>query len=134
MAAARAARTDRAIVRRPDVRHSLGETFRLGLLPGSSGAVIDMSLFSRPWDFDVGGITAPSQLWIGTRDRNVPIPAAVRLADAMAACRLVTIADAGHFWIAANFGEVLSWVRQASGTNDCDARIDQGAANHGNRI
>jgi len=110
MASARAGSSDRATVRRPAIRQGLGETFKLGLLPGSDGAVIDMDLFGKPWSLPLGVVAAESRLWIGLEDRNVPVAAACGLAEAIPGCELSVIPDAGHFWITAHFPEVLRWL------------------------
>lgn len=110
---ARAGAVDRAVVMRPDMRVALAETFCAGLQPGVDGPVIDLQLFSRPWEIRLDRITAPTQVWLGRHDTNVPIAAVEALAGAIRGARLIRVSDAGHFWIATRFSEVLHWLAEA---------------------
>lgn len=137
LATARAGRGDRASVRTPAVRDRLARTFRLGLEPGSVGPVIDMRIFARPWDVTLEAIRAPSRLWIGSEDRNVPVSAALSLAAVIEGCGLTQIDGAGHFWVTTHYDEVMEWVAQASASNSTHAigarkiqGADENAAKH----
>lgn len=110
LAAARAGRVDRRTVCAPAARDSLADCFRRGLASGLSGPVIDMKLFSRPWDCDLAAISAPARLWLGDMDRNVPLTAARALARAIPGCDLVDLPGQGHFWITQHHGVVLDWL------------------------
>lgn len=101
---------DRKLLRCPDIGGKLSETFRSGLALNAKGAVCDLSLFKRPWEFDPSHIQAPTRIWIGTHDRNVPQNAAHRLADAVPNAELVTMHKQGHYWIAWAYAEVLAWL------------------------
>jgi pimeloyl-ACP methyl ester carboxylesterase len=110
---ARAGAVDRAVVMRPDMRVALAATFGAGLEPGVDGPVIDLELFSRPWDISLDSITAPTQIWLGRHDTNVPIAAVEALAAAIPGACLTRVSDAGHFWIATRFADVLHWLVDA---------------------
>ncbi len=114
IASARAAAVDRRVVCRPYERGSMVDAFRAGLAPGVEGPVIDMALFSQPWDVDPGCLTAPSRLWIGDADRHVPVSAARGLARRIPSCDLVAIADAGHYWVMSHMPDVLGWIGTAA--------------------
>jgi pimeloyl-ACP methyl ester carboxylesterase len=109
MAAARAGRIDRETLADPAVRDSLASTFQLGLARGVGGPVLDLALFSRRWDFALSAIEAPTRIWVGTEDRNVPLPAVRGMAQLIPGCGLVEIRGAGHFWITRHYEEVLAW-------------------------
>jgi hypothetical protein len=55
-------------------------------------------------------ITAPSSLWIGTNDNNVPIDAARKLARIIPNCELIELDGEGHLWVALNYDGVLGWI------------------------
>jgi pimeloyl-ACP methyl ester carboxylesterase len=110
LATLRAGPRDKALLAQPDIaRWPLG-SFREGLRRGSAGPIIDLQLFSRDWGVDLGAIRAVSRLWIGAEDTAVPIGAARLLARSIRACIVTDLAADGHFWVAANYGEVLDWV------------------------
>jgi pimeloyl-ACP methyl ester carboxylesterase len=110
---ARAGSVDRRIVLMPEVRARLSETFALGLESGVAGPVIDLDLFSRPWDIDLAAIRAPTRLWLGCDDRNVPHRPVEVLTEQIPSARLTRLEGQGHYWIALNYGEVLRWLAEA---------------------
>ncbi len=110
---ARACPSDRAIACAPGMAERLAEAFREGLRPGVDGPAIDMRIFARPWDIELGAITGRSALWIGELDRNVPIDAAKALRTHLAGLEIVVPPRAGHFWISRNHGDVLEWLVSA---------------------
>ena len=110
----RAPEADRAVSRQPDVAARLAETFIEGLRPGAEGPVTDLGIFAEPWGLDLGWARSPACLWLGTEDRNVPGPAARRLARRLPDCRIVEIQGAGHLWIANNYHAVLGWIAETS--------------------
>lgn len=110
MAMLRVASADRHVLGQPDVRDRLGATFVEGLRPGVAGPVCDLGLFGRVWNVDLAQIAAPSRMWLGTTDQNVPLSAARRLASRVTGCELVELPGEGHLWIANNYGTVLDWI------------------------
>jgi pimeloyl-ACP methyl ester carboxylesterase len=108
--AARAHKSDRQVVRDRAHARALGETMRAGLAAGAAGPVIDMTLFSKPWNVDLNAITATTRLWLGLDDRNVPLGPARHLAAAIPGATLREIPRAGHFWIMQNFDQVFAWL------------------------
>jgi pimeloyl-ACP methyl ester carboxylesterase len=103
----RAARADRLILARPDIRKNLIEGIAEGLRPGIQGALQEMTIFGRPWNLPFEAIKAPALLWQGTADRNVPVAAALHLARLIPGCELFRIEGAGHYWIFEHMEEVL---------------------------
>lgn len=110
IAALRACAADREVLSEPSIAAGLGQTFREGLARGADGPVIDMTLFGRPWGVDLGAVSAPARVWIGTADRNVPLGPAEALASSIPGATLCRLGGAGHFWIARYFDEVLAWL------------------------
>jgi pimeloyl-ACP methyl ester carboxylesterase len=112
LATLRAGARDRALFARPDVAGRLLGSFREGLRPGMDGPKTDLRVFAAPWGVDLSAIRAPARLWIGTTDTAVPLAAARLLARSINECELEELPGEGHFWVAANYGEVLEWVAQ----------------------
>jgi pimeloyl-ACP methyl ester carboxylesterase len=116
MAAGVAQAGDRAIVRDPAFALSLGETFAVGLEKSALGPMIDMKLFGRPWHVELAAVTAPTRIWFGDEDRNVPLAAVAALAREIsqgpAPLEVTELTGHGHFWIARNHDQVLGWIAQ----------------------
>lgn len=109
----RAAPPDRTILRRRDVRQNLLEGICEGLRPGIRGVIQEMQILGSPWRVPLSAIRAPAVLWQGTEDRNVPVAAALHLAELIPNCRLVKIEGAGHYWMFENIEEVLTTIKNA---------------------
>ena len=112
IAMAHAAPADKETIAQDVVRHRLITTFQEGLRPGLRGPMIDLQLFGREWGVQLNTITAPSRLWIGGDDRNVPLTAARDLSDCISQCAYCELAGEGHLWVATHYGEILDWVNQ----------------------
>lgn len=113
IAYARAAAADRATMADPDLSTATAAMFSEGLRSGTRGAVIDMVLFSRPWDVPLDAIGCPAKVWIGAADRNVPVARAVALAKSIRSCELDVIDGAGHLWSVGQGAVVLDWLGSA---------------------
>lgn len=119
LASARVARADRRTLGVAGVTERLAATFAEGLRPGALGPACDLSLFGRRWSVPLANATAPARLWIGTDDRNVPVSAALRLAERLPRCVVERLEGEGHFWVALNYSVVLAWIaRMAKGRHD----------------
>ncbi|MGA7329134.1 MAG: alpha/beta hydrolase [Rhodomicrobium sp.] len=103
---------DRRTLLTPHVRRDLIEGVGEGLRPGIRGLVEEMGIFSRPWDLPFDAIRAPVLMWHGMKDRNVPLSAALRLAEIIPTCELTRIEDAGHYWIFEHIDDGLKVIRQ----------------------
>jgi pimeloyl-ACP methyl ester carboxylesterase len=110
LATLRAGPRDKALLAQPEIARWLLGCFREGLSRGLAGPVLDLQLFSREWGIDLDAVRAPARLWIGTADTAVPLSAARLLARSIGACDVTELPAQGHFWVAANYGEVLEWV------------------------
>jgi pimeloyl-ACP methyl ester carboxylesterase len=118
LATLRAPAKDKGLIARPEIAEPLLASFREGLRPGMAGPVIDLALFSRPWDIAVSAIVAPARLWIGDADTVAPLPAARALAAQIGGCTLTELPQEGHLWVAANYPDVLEWI---AGVRQCSA-------------
>jgi pimeloyl-ACP methyl ester carboxylesterase len=66
-----------------------------------------MRIFCMPWSIPFHAVKAPVLLWQGTGDRNVPVPASLRLARIIPGCELRRLEGAGHYWIFEHIEDVL---------------------------
>ncbi len=110
MTIARAPETDRAIMADPVLRRALIETFEAGLETNAIGPAIDMALFSARWRPDTS-MAAATRVWLGGADGNISLPAARHLGALMSA-EVIEVPDAGHYWIAQHWSEVLGWLAE----------------------
>jgi len=115
--ASRAASSDRRVLLNKHARRNLLRGLREGVRPGVGGAVEELRCFSRPWGLAYERITAPTILWQGTADRNVPVSAALRLGELIPRCQVRRIDGAGHYWILQNYGHVLESVARRAQAN-----------------
>lgn len=107
---------DKRVLANREVHARFTAMFAEGLKRGVAGALIDMRLFSKPWRVPLDAITAPSALWIGTADNNVPIDAARKLAAIIPGCELIELKNEGHLWVALNYEDVLGWLAEKLNT------------------
>ncbi len=110
----RAAPSDWKILARPEVRRNLLQGVAEGMRPGVAAGLQEMKLFSRPWNIPLDAIRAPSILWQGTADRNVPPSAAFRLGALIPGCEVHRIDCGGHYWIFDNIRPVLQRIAAAA--------------------
>ncbi len=113
LALSRSTAVDRAAIRDETTRARLIATFKGGLMPGVAGPQADMALFGQPWGIDVSTVRAPTRIWIGLDDRNVPLTAVRRLAEALPSAQLTELPGAGHLWVSQNADVVLAWLEAA---------------------
>ena len=73
------------------------DSFREGLRQGAEGAVSDARLYARPWGFQLSDITAPTVIWHGNLDNQVPAAAAKVYARLIPHARLCVLEGEGHF-------------------------------------
>jgi pimeloyl-ACP methyl ester carboxylesterase len=105
---------DKALLRSPDVREWLSETLHVAFERGITGALIDLQLFSRTWEVAFERISAPTRIWLGTEDRNVPQAAVQWLAKQIPRVELTELEGQGHFWVARHYRQVLEWLAHGS--------------------
>jgi pimeloyl-ACP methyl ester carboxylesterase len=108
----RAGPADAPILLRPEVRKNLLAGVIEGFRSGVNGVVQEMRIFATPWNIPFEAIKAPTMLWQGTADNNVPVAASLRLAEIIPGCELFRIEGVGHYWIFDHIEEVLGTLKQ----------------------
>ncbi|EWY37257.1 alpha/beta hydrolase [Skermanella stibiiresistens SB22] len=73
------------------------DSFREALRNGPQGALDDARNYARPWDFAVEDIHAPTIIWHGTADSEVPVAAAEVYARLIPHARMCVKEGEGHF-------------------------------------
>jgi pimeloyl-ACP methyl ester carboxylesterase len=109
---ARASLVDRRILMRAAVQRNLLDGVTEGVRPGIQASVQEMRIFGMPWNLPFAAIKARTLLWQGTADRNVPVAAALRLAQLIPSCELIRLEGVGHYWIFEHIDEVLTKIKQ----------------------
>lgn len=96
---------DREVLRRNEVREIITSSLREAIQQGADGVLQEMKLYTRPWDFAVGEIDTPAQLWHGTDDETVPLLHGQILAERLPACETHYIEQEGHFSLPINLAD-----------------------------
>jgi pimeloyl-ACP methyl ester carboxylesterase len=73
------------------------DSFRDALRQGVDGVVSDARLYAKPWGFQPCDITAPTVIWHGDLDNQVPVAAAQVYARLIPHARLCILTGEGHF-------------------------------------
>ena len=88
---------DTKVLNRHQVRKimcaSIGEAAR----QGRSAILHEMSLYAKPWGFDISKITMPVYLWHGTADETAPMVHGITIANLLGNCKPHFIKGEGHF-------------------------------------
>lgn len=87
---------DSAALARPGRLDAFTETLNEALIQGTKGAVWDMRLYVRAWDFELAEIQIPLHLFHGEQDVQVPVGLTRRVTGMVPAAQLVTYRDEGH--------------------------------------
>ena len=91
------ARIDREVLERPDMRAAFTADLLIAMSGGLRGAVDDLALLSRPWQFSPRNMRLPIRLWHGEADPIVPLDHAKHLAALVPDSRLFVLTGLGHF-------------------------------------
>jgi pimeloyl-ACP methyl ester carboxylesterase len=113
----RASAADGGILARAEVRQNLLHGVAEGFRPGGRGIAAELRIFSKPWNIPLGAISAPSFLWQGTSDRNVPPASSFRLGELIPGCSVTRIEGAGHYWVFNHLQMVMETIAAAAKTN-----------------
>jgi pimeloyl-ACP methyl ester carboxylesterase len=93
---------------RGDFADYVAESFRGALSSGIWGWFDDDLAFTRPWEFQLGGIAVPVLVWQGAQDRMVPFAHGRWLAAHLTRVTANLLPGEGHLSIAVDkFGEVV---------------------------
>jgi pimeloyl-ACP methyl ester carboxylesterase len=94
--------SDMAVLERPDVKQVIMGSFREALRNGGHGVAYEMTLFTRPWGFQLQDVRRRVDLWQGTADVNVPPWMTEDLATQLPECDTHILQGEGHFSLLAN--------------------------------
>jgi pimeloyl-ACP methyl ester carboxylesterase len=79
---------------------------------GGPGVAADLAVASRPWGFELGGVSVPTWLWHGAADKDVPVAAARRMAQLLPDCQAI-FTDEGHLMGLHHASEAVEAIRRA---------------------
>lgn len=88
---------DRRTLLQPSTVRHFAPSLRACFAQGDRGGLRDLRQYRRRWDFELGAIAQPVQLWHGLRDPVVPPSHSRYLHARLPASTLELVADAGHF-------------------------------------
>lgn len=108
---------DRILFQRPEVRQMMALNIARALpdsvtrrVASYKGALQELSLFSRGWDFELAGISCPIKIWHGLADRYVPSTTSIYVAKQIPGAELVLLENRGHFMIIDMMDELITWL------------------------
>lgn len=85
--------------------------FREGLSQGTKPLAAESSLLYGDWDFDPADVAAPTRVFHGDRDENVPLAAGERVASEVPDAGFTVYADSGHFQpVVERARDIYGWV------------------------
>src|SRR3954453_17535971 len=87
--------------------HGVIEAFLAATGGGIAGLVEDHLVTSRPWGFDLAGVTGDVHVWHGMHDAFVPVEHALQLVAALPNCRAWLNPGEGHFFFRRRVREIL---------------------------
>ena len=74
----------------------LARAWREGIGRSVQGALSDAGIYARDWQVPLGEITVPVDLWHGSEDSLIPLPALATL-EAMPGLRIHVVPEEGHY-------------------------------------
>jgi pimeloyl-ACP methyl ester carboxylesterase len=87
---------DRRVLTMPAIGEPYGAAIREAFRQGPAGPILEAALLVRPWPFSLAQIGAPTIVWHGADDRNVPATWAADLAARIPGAEVRLIDGAGH--------------------------------------
>lgn len=100
---------DREVLADPDYRTVLIESMAQALRQGGRGVAWELTVLSRPWDFQVQIVRMPVSIWQGLADNIVPAAMTQRLAASLPRCEPRYVRNEGHLsLIVRHLGAVLA--------------------------
>ncbi|HSO29193.1 MAG TPA: alpha/beta hydrolase [Candidatus Sulfomarinibacteraceae bacterium] len=88
--------SDRRLLSQPPIGAAYGAAVREAFRQGSTGPILEAALLVRPWAFSVDQISAPTSVWHGLDDRNVPARFASEIGALIPQAEVQRIEGAGH--------------------------------------
>lgn len=109
LVAALAHQADRRVLERSEVREALVASMRESQRQGPAAALHELSLYARPWGFDLNTIRVPITLWQGGADLVVPPAHGHYQSLELANGSLRLLPEEGHFSLPINhMDEILA--------------------------
>lgn len=91
--------SDQQILGRPEVGRMMSQSFRESARQGVRAYAQDVTVFARPWGFDLGAIVPMVHLWHGASDTILPSHMGYYLAANIPRTRFTEVRDGGHFMV-----------------------------------
>jgi pimeloyl-ACP methyl ester carboxylesterase len=101
--------SDRAVLKRPDVREMLQAGWADANRSGTRAFAEDGRIFSEPWGFDVALIRTTVRFWHGSADQSVPIASVRSVAGSVPDAAFDVVDGAGHFLFFDHFRAIVAW-------------------------
>ena len=98
---------DRAIADRPGAAAPFAAFIADAMRNGTDGVRDDMRLVASPWGFEPEPSDVPIVIWHGEADTNVPVAAAIWLADRLPNATLELVQDGGHISVIDSSAEAI---------------------------
>jgi pimeloyl-ACP methyl ester carboxylesterase len=95
-------------LQQPGMRESFLTSYVEAFRHGSWGVAQDLRLLTRPWNFDLGSVTAPTWVRHGDADTTVPVKHARLYAAAIPGAELRIYPGHGHFSIFSEPSDLLA--------------------------
>jgi len=105
------AAADRRTLTTPTIGEPFGAAVSEAFRQGSAGPILEAALLVRPWPFVVDQISAPTIVWHGTDDRNVPAMWATELGSRIPRAEVHRVDGAGHLLFLERAESILGTVR-----------------------
>jgi pimeloyl-ACP methyl ester carboxylesterase len=102
---------DRRLLTMPGIGEPYGAAIREAFRQGPAGPILEAAVLVRPWPFSLAQISAPTVVWHGADDRNVPATWAADLAAMIPRAEVRLIDGAGHLLFLERAGSILGAVR-----------------------
>ncbi len=93
---------DRMLLNEPGTAKIYIESILESFRAGTGGVNHEAGLYTRPWEFELGDITAEVHLWHGELDQNVPVSVGRFYAENIPNCNANFFDDEGHLSILRN--------------------------------
>lgn len=106
------AASDRRVLTMPAIGEPYGAAIREAFRQGLAGPILEAALLVRPWLLPVDQISAPTIVWHGVDDRNVPPSWAADLAAKIPRAEVRRIDGAGHLLFLERAASILGAVRE----------------------
>jgi pimeloyl-ACP methyl ester carboxylesterase len=104
---AKASELDRRILRDGEFRAILAASMREAFRNGPRGVATDLTLLSRPWNFELRELRVPVHIWHGGKDRVVPMSMGLFLEQALPDCQVTCVPEHGHYSLVHDYAEQI---------------------------